>query len=451
MSLFRPEVQKANSAQWLGTVRLAQPVSYALTVTISLGLAALLLCFASWGDVTRKVRIAGVLVPVGGTLNITSPQAGVIADRRVQEGDSVPAGAVLVVLDTERQSAQGTGIGATSAQAAEQIALRQQSLTAERSLRKQQNHQRHQALTERVGTIDMQLRYAGEEIALLQRRVELSRANLGRTQQLAVEGFVSDTQVQTKLDEQLDVNGRLQALLRTRLGLQQDRQALLGEQQVQQAQFDTDDAQLVRSQSNLRQDASENAARRSTAITAPTGAQPATVRYRVTAMNLQPGQAVQAGQTLATLVAEQPGSETSPLEAQLFAPSRTAGFLEKGQSVYLRYAAYPYQKFGLHTGRIVSVSATPLAVLELPPNLAQQLTAQIGSTEALYQIRVRLDDQTVMSQGRSFNLKAGLSLDADILQETRKIWEWVLEPILSARAQLKILGAEPKAVSQVGH
>jgi hypothetical protein len=149
-------------------------------------------------------------------------------------------------------------------------------------------------------------------------------------------------------------------------------------------------------------------------------------------------------------VPEQVAATHSAVEAQLYAPSRTVGFVQTGQVVYLRYAAYPYQKFGLHTGHVTSVSDTPFAANELPPNLAQQLMAQVGSTEALYRIRVRLDDQTIQNQGQILALKAGLTLEADVLQERRKVWEWVLEPLLTARAQLKVLGAEPTATSSGG-
>jgi membrane fusion protein len=30
------------------------------------------------------------------------------------------------------------------------------------------------------------------------------------------------------------------------------------------------------------------------------------------------------------------------------------------QSVFIRYAAYPYQKFGMHQGRISAISRTPI-------------------------------------------------------------------------------------------
>jgi membrane fusion protein len=121
-----------------------------------------------------------------------------------------------------------------------------------------------------------------------------------------------------------------------------------------------------------------------------------------------------------------------------------------GQTVYLRYAAYPYQKFGLHRGHITAVSVTPFAPSELPSNLASQLIAQAGSNEALYRINVQLDEQDIKAYGETLPLKAGLTLDADVLQERRKVWEWVLEPVLAARQQVKVLNADPNSVRARG-
>jgi membrane fusion protein len=78
----------------------------------------------------------------------------------------------------------------------------------------------------------------------------------------------------------------------------------------------------------------------------------------------------------------------------------------------------------------------------LPPNLAQQLVSQSGSNEALYRINVQLADQSIRAYGEDIALKPGLTLTADVLQERRKVWEWVLEPVLAARQQVKVLNAD---------
>ena len=53
------------------------------------------------------------------------------------------------------------------------------------------------------------------------------------------------------------------------------------------------------------------------------------------------------------------------LEARLFGPSRSIGFVRPGQRVLLRYEAYPYQKFGSYEGVVKSVSRTTVGPGEL--------------------------------------------------------------------------------------
>ena len=458
MSFFRPEVMQSQASQWLGVVRLHRPLSFGIITASAIGVALLCMTFATWGEVNRKARVSGLLVSSLGSLNIAAPLAGVLVESKITEGQTVQAGDVLLVLNTERQSAAGD----TSALTLLHIEARKQTLSTERGLRQLQTSQRSQVLEDRIRTLNAELLRMDEEQSLLENRITLAKRTLARSQKLASEGFLSEAQVQTNQEELIDLNSRQQAQARSELSTQRDLRALTGEFEGLTTQLKADLNQLDRSLSQLNQESTETAARKSTIITAPYAG-------TVTAFNLQSGQAVQAGQTLATLVrtTEQPAklvkstnggllkisvrpesveglpTDDNALQAHLYAPSRTAGFLKPGQSVYMRYAAYPYQKFGLQTGQITAVSATPFAASELPPNIAQQLIAQSGSNEALFRINVRLDQQTITSYGEPLQLKAGLTLEADVLQERRKIWEWVLEPLLAARAQLKVLNSNP--------
>ena len=51
--------------------------------------------------------------------------------------------------------------------------------------------------------------------------------------------------------------------------------------------------------------------------------------------------------------------------------------------------------------------------------------------EQLYRLRVQLNEQSVMAYGKPQPLQSGMLLDADILQESRRLYEWVLEPLYS--------------------
>ena len=138
------------------------------------------------------------------------------------------------------------------------------------------------------------------------------------------------------------------------------------------------------------------------------------------ALLVEPGQLVGSGANLLTLL-----PEGSPLEAHLFAPSRAIGFIRAGQDVLLRYPAFPYQKFGIHRARVVSVSRSAVSPAELgftPPD---------GSREPLYRIKVALATQSVAAYGRAEPLQAGMQVEADVLLDRRHLIEWVFEPLFS--------------------
>src|SRR5690606_26861563 len=115
----------------------------------------------------------------------------------------------------------------------------------------------------------------------------------------------------------------------------------------------------------------ENEARREIAIVAPAAG-------IATAIAGRPGQIVEAGTPLVSIV-----PEGSRLRAELDAPSSTIGFVEPGSGVLVRYAAYPYEKFGHHGGRVVTVSRAAL-----PPDAA--LRGSAPSREPVYRVVVEL-------------------------------------------------------------
>jgi membrane fusion protein len=152
------------------------------------------------------------------------------------------------------------------------------------------------------------------------------------------------------------------------------------------------------------------------------------------------GAVIQAGQTIASMVPQtepQPPQLQvhAPLIAALFAPTRTAGFIQPGQEVWLRLAAYPYQKFGLAKGRVVKISGTPIAPQDLPHGQGNALLASTQSNEPLYRIQVALASQHVVAFGEQHLLRPGMTLEADVIHDVRGIWEWIFEPLLAIHAR----------------
>lgn len=115
----------------------------------------------------------------------------------------------------------------------------------------------------------------------------------------------------------------------------------------------------------------------------------------MSALPIAVGQAAQPGQTVASIVPIGPDGRSSELQAQLYAPSRAAGFARPGQEVFLRFTAYSFQKFGVAMGRVLSVSRSPIAPQDLPAGQSQALVAAAQANEPLYRITVQLATQTI--------------------------------------------------------
>lgn len=126
----------------------------------------------------------------------------------------------------------------------------------------------------------------------------------------------------------------------------------------------------------------------------------------------------------------------SELQAHLYGSSRTVGFLKPGQTVLLRYEAYPYQKFGHHQGVIASISRSPLSPDAMDPQLAT-LAGHAGGNEPVYRITVDLERQTILAYGEALPLQPGMRLQADIALETRSIYEWILDPLYTLTGKLQ--------------
>ena len=99
----------------------------------------------------------------------------------------------------------------------------------------------------------------------------------------------------------------------------------------------------------------------------------------------------------------------------------------------LRYQAFPYQKFGHQSGRVLQVAKAPLQPSELA---AMPLAGGAASGEPLYRITVQLDKQDVAAYGSTQALAPGMQLDADVVLDRRRLIEWIFEPVLGIASRV---------------
>jgi membrane fusion protein len=407
--MFRREAVEHSRAGSNGTILLARPLSHSLLTWLFAAIAGALVLFFFRAGVTRKAEVRGTLLPAHGLIRVLCTQPGVVLESRVSEGQSVEAGDVMFVLGNDTASA---GYGDVQQAIAALLQSRRDSLSTGQAQLQTQSKERMAAAQAQADGLAMELDRIAEQRALQQHRVELAEATLKRFLALRDAGYVSTVQLQDQQADLLDQQQRLADLARSQASTRRELEAARAAVRDVPLQAERELQAGLRDIAALEQDLAENDARRSVLVRAPQSG-------TVTAITAESGQPAVLNQVLASVLPA--GSE---LEAELYAPSRAAGFLRPGMEVLLRYEAYPYQKFGQARGRVREVSASAMR----PDELA---LAEKGDSEPVYRVRVALERQSIDAYGEARPLASGATLDATIVLERRRLYEWVLEPLYS--------------------
>ncbi len=428
-SLFRKQVFDTPAQRNYGELVLNRSLKSWTMVWCAVGISVGLMAFLYFGHYTRRVSATGLLMPENGLLRVFAPGAGVVAERLVVEGAKVKKGQLLFVVADERGLASPeTGQATNAAEPtpnfastiAQSIAARLSTLEAERQQTEQTMVQVQTALREKITRLQAERDELIKETALIKLRVESARQRLVQDRALAQNQFLSPAAVQQRQDEVSIAEAALSSAVRSALALQGQQTDARSELAQMPARMSAQMAGFAQRKATIEQESTESRVRMRVAVVAPADGV-------VTAILSEVGSSVNT-QPLATIL---PAS--SQLQAQLFVPAKSVGFVEEGQTVRIRYQAFPYQKFGQYTGTVSYVSKAQLTQESMPPGAPPPLQADGAG---VYRVTVKLGSQSITTYGKAQTLVAGMVLDADIKQDTRRLIEWIFEPVYAIKGKL---------------
>ncbi len=414
--LFRRQAVDYQRQKFHGAIVLTRSPWQSAVAVFFVALVLALVVFAATQGFARKESVNGVLMPAGGVLRLVAPQAGVVVATPAAQGSRVTAGQTVVRLSAEQSSATGP----TQEAVARSLDLRRGSLDDELQQQGQQARQQAAALDARAAAVEAGLAQLEREIALQRERVQLVRDVAGRYPELVRSGAVSPVEAAEKQTELLDQQAHLSELERARGAAQAELATLRADRASLPLQAGRESSQMRREAQALAQAQAENESRRGTQVLAPQAGEVATLLAA-------PGQPVIAGQTLATLL-----PAGAALEAELWVPTRSAGFVRAGMPVWLRVDAFPYERYGQLPAHVreVSQSALPLSDLGDAGNAAALVPPQ-----NVFRVIVALDAGAPADAALAWrqSLKAGMHVQASLVGERHTLVEWALEPLAALR------------------
>ena len=406
-----------------------------------LALLAALLLWATLGRLDIVAVAEGKLIPESYVKIVQPAESGIVKDILVREGQAVKAGQVLMRMDTLISEADTQAIGAEHQR--KRLALRRIQAELSGAPFKTETSD-PPGLAQEINA-QYRANRAAFEAALAEERSRLvkARQELAAAQQIKqkLEETLPHYRAQDKAYEKLVQDGFAGSLM----GSDKKRERVEKEQELQTqafviesaragilqsekklAQIDSDYRRQLHAERNeiqgqfdkLTQEVSKQAHRQ--ALLELKAPQDGIVKDLATHTA---GTVVQPGTVLLTLV---PQDEI--LRAEVWVSNEDIGFVRQGQPVKLKFAAFPFQKYGMVEGSVEHVSADAAdnntGNAQTDPNRKNQ--------PLVYKALVALKRMNLEMDGERFALSAGMQTNVEIWLGDRTVMEYLLSPVRKA-------------------
>lgn len=357
--------------------------------------------------VPETVSAPFMLVPVRGTDPVRTSHQGFVTDVRVAEGQSVTAGQPLFVIRSESVADRSTELRTLEAQ---ERGTHQSLVNARAQYESQRraDDREIRKLALRVGSLAGIIEVKKSQLATSRERAERYRQAYERE----VTSWEEYSQAQLEAD---NLSVELQQLESERAEAAASIEGLRMASAARRAEY----AEIERGLAEAIERGQIRMSVLGKDVVLASGSElvvPAPCAGTVLRLQVQnPGAVVQEGDVLGEV-----GCSGSRIQAQLRVPQKGVALLKPGQHVKLLYDAFPYQRYGIKTGRVRWISPAGLA----------------GPDSAAFRALVDLDETTIRVRGQPRSLAPGMGGTALVQTGRRSLISYAFEPVRQLRSTL---------------
>ena len=407
-----------------------------------MALATATLAWAACADLDVIAAAQGKVV-TRSSLQIVQPaESGILRELLVKEGDSVRSGQVLARMDANLSDADKRQLSNELALRKLQLRRIQAELTGTNLVRTageeellfvqvQAQYQAHrQAHRDNIATeqailakAEQDLKSALEIETKLRRTLPIYREQEQAIDKLTRDGFAGKLMLlerqRDRIQQEQDLAAQQFNLASLRATQAQSAQKIAQIESAYRQALHNERVETEASLHRLQQEWEKLAHRQGLLeLKAP---QDGTVKDLATRTL---GSVVAAGTVLMTIV---PAHE--PLQAEVWITHQDAGLVEVGQPAKLKFAAYPFQRYGMLSGTVSYVSPD---ASELPQ--AANVERRRSEMEHMlppsgYRALVQFDSGALEQGARRYRPSPGMQLTAEVHLGTRTVLEYLLDPL----------------------
>jgi membrane fusion protein len=401
--LFSPEALNAQGQQFVGEILFAAPWDALRGSLIATAVALVAICAALFIPVSTTMMVPGSLVSQHGSYRLTSGRPGTVTRQLVALGDQVKIGQPVLVISMDMATTSaGQSVGAISEAIARRLTLLQEEQATQSTLEELQISR----LKGRRLAAEAKARALERQIVDSQARADLRQSAVDRYK--ALEEYFPKGQIELQVESLLQQKEAVKELNRQLGEVLAEGRDIGSELTLRPFIAKQQTAARLREIATLQGELASAEIRREITLTAP-------VSGKVSALPGGVGQAVAADSVVMTIV-----PTDSKLLAEFQIPDRAVPLAREGVQMHLRFQAFPYQKFGEMSATVTTVSTE--AAPSLQSSQSSEMRQFIG--------RAKLSRQELSTETESATLLAGMQFNGFLKSDERRVWQWIVEPLL---------------------
>ncbi|HHP1954600.1 TPA: HlyD family secretion protein, partial [Klebsiella pneumoniae] len=411
--LYRTEAIEYKRHHWRGKALLLAGLPAWLIVLLSTLFLIALIVAVIFCKFTQRIDVKGEVITLPHSINVFSPQQGFIIKQYVKIGDLVKKNQPLYEIDVSRNTSSG------NVSAAQVESINEKIYNSEEIIKKLVHNKKQtlNALNEQLKTSTDSLKVTIRMLQNTQAGLKKMHDNLASYDKYLSDGLITKDQYNYQHSLYFQQQSAYQSLVSQKMQLESQITQLNSDKVTKAADFDNQISSQYNQTNDYKNQLIESNANGNLIVKA-------TADGRIESLSATQGQTVDNGSSLAQI------KPIGNVEYYLilWLPNNSIPYLKIGDSINIRYDAFPADKFGQFPGEIISISSMPASRQEM----SEYTNVNNGSTQqelALYKAIVKIKDKEFSYKGKTLSLSNGLKAQAVVFLEERPLYMWMFTPI----------------------
>ncbi|WP_418611796.1 HlyD family secretion protein [Klebsiella pasteurii] len=411
-NIYRKEAIEYKKTHWKGKALLLAGIpAWLITLLAFIFLIALVLSLI-YCTFTQRIDVRGEVITLPHSVNVFAPQQGFVVNQHVKVGDIVKKGQSLYELDISRNTVNGNVSTA-------QIEVINEKIANAQDIISKLSHNKSETLS----ALDKQIKTTRDSLAETNRMLVNTQAglkkmhnNLASYDKYLKDGMITKDQYNYQHSLYFQQQIAYQSLVSQKMQLESQLTQTNSDKVTKAADFDNQISSQHNQINDYKNQLVESNANSNIIIKATTDG-------KIESLAVTKGQMVENGSSLAQI------KPTGNVEYYLilWLPNNTIPYVKPGDTINIRYDAFPADKFGQFPGKVFSISSVPASRQEM----AEYTNVSIGTNQqelALYKAIIKIKDKTFSYNGKTLTLSNGLKAQAVVFLEERPLYMWMFTP-----------------------